>query len=254
MDKKPEKNVHRFGLIGRKIDYSFSRKFFSDKFEREQLPYSYENFDLDRIEEFPEVLNKYPDLKGLNVTIPYKEAIIPFLDELHITAKKIGAVNTIKFTKTGRLKGYNTDAYGFRKSLEPYLKSHHRKALILGTGGASKAITYVLQRKKIEFQLVSRKGSGKGILNYQELDPELIRDHKLIINCTPLGTFPDIHACPDIPYSGLTDKHLLYDLVYNPVKTTFMERGLTSGAQAYNGLRMLELQALKAWAIWMPEN
>ena len=254
MDRKQTKAVHKFGLIGKHIDYSFSRSYFSSKFEKARLPYTYVNFDLESIEKFPNIIRDNPSLKGLNVTIPYKESIIPYLDSMHKTAKKIGAVNTIKFTKKGRLKGYNTDSYGFRKSLKPFLESHHNKALILGTGGASKAITYVLTKLGISFQMVSRNPVDADILSYTELGTDIIQSHNIIINCTPLGTYPDIDICPDIPYEALTDKHLLYDLVYNPEITTFMKKGLEQGAKAINGLKMLEYQAEKAWRIWMPKN
>ncbi len=252
MDKNHVKAVHKFGLIGKDIEYSFSRNYFSSKFESLDLPYSYVNFDLKTIEEFPSLIKNNPELKGLNVTIPYKEAVMPFLDSLHKSAKKIGAVNTIKFTKKGKLKGYNTDAYGFKKSITPFIETHHKRALILGTGGASKAICYVLKKLGIEYKFVSRKPSDSHQLPYSQLNEDNIKDYHIIINCTPLGTFPDTMACPDIPYAGLTSQHLLFDLVYNPSTTTFMKNGQEYGAITTNGSKMLEHQAEKAWSIWMP--
>jgi len=251
MGKKTEKQKtnKQFGLIGKNISYSFSQKYFSDKFKKEKLlNYSYKNFDLKSIEEFSGALKAHPNIKGLNVTIPYKETIFPHLDKLSSKAKRIGAINTIRITKKGKLKGYNTDEYGFRKSLSPYLKKHHKKALILGTGGASKAIAFALKKLHIQYQFVSR--SSNDHYNYGSLTPKIIATHHLIINCTPLGTFPNTDDCPNIPYTAITSKHLLYDLIYNPEETTFLRKGKFQGATIINGLKMLELQAEKAWAIW----
>lgn len=243
-----EKKTNRFGLLGRNISYSFSQGYFTQKFKDLGLnEYSYENFDIQRIEELEMVLSQ-SDIKGLNVTIPYKEEVIPFLDELDAKAEKIGAVNTINITKNG-LKGFNTDAYGFQKSLEPFLKSHHTKALILGTGGASKAVRFVLDELGIVNTYVSRQ-KKEGQFSYDELDREVIEGHPLIINCTPLGTYPNIAEKPNIPYQFLNKDHLLYDLIYNPEKTTFLTLGEASGASICNGLQMLKLQAEKAWEIW----
>ena len=242
--------MNSYGLIGKNIDYSFSRGYFQKKFAKENLDCSYENFDIESIEEFPGILKQRKDLKGLNVTIPYKEVIIPYLDKLDEKANKIGAVNTIKISKKGKLTGYNTDAYGFKKSIEPLLRSQHQKALILGTGGASKAIEYVLDKFKIPYVFVSRQSSNEEILTYDQLTAEIIQSHHIIINCTPLGTFPNVDLCPDIPYNHLTSNHLLYDLVYNPSITTFLNKGIEQGAKVRNGLSMLELQAEKAWRIW----
>ena len=242
--------MSKFGLIGKDIEYSFSRSFFKEKFEREQLEHTYENFDLENIGQLTNLIKNTPNIGGLNVTIPYKEAIIPFLDKLNKKAKKIGAVNTIKFTKKGKLIGYNTDCYGFSKSLKEHLKPHHRKALILGTGGASKAIAYSLKKLNIEFSYVSRSKLNYDSYTYNELTDSIISNHTLIINCTPLGTHPKTNECPDIPYDAITKKHLLFDLIYNPEETKFLTIGKLRGATICNGLKMLELQAEKAWEIW----
>ena len=240
----------KFGLIGKNIEYSFSRSFFKKKFETEGLEHSYENFDLDSIKEFPEVLKTNKNLKGLNVTIPYKEAVIPFLDEIDEKAKKIGAVNTIKTTKKGKLIGYNTDYYGFTEAIKPFLKSHHKKALILGTGGASKAIAYSLNKLNIDFSYVSRQQSAKANFTYETLTEDIVAEHQIIINCTPLGTHPNTNECADIPYDGISKEHLMFDLIYNPVETKFLTIGKLKGAAICNGFQMLELQAEKAWEIW----
>ncbi len=247
LDMKIKKN--RFGLIGRNISYSFSEEYFAQKFKNLGLSdHSYENFDLAAIEEFQGLIANNKNLTGLNVTIPYKEAVIPFLDELSTKARKIGAVNTIKFTKNG-LKGYNTDIYGFGRSIEPFLKSHHQKALILGTGGASKAVAFVFDEIGIEYRFVSRNADADQF-TYASLDQKIIEAHPIIVNCTPLGTYPNIHDLPDIPYRFLSSKHLLFDLIYNPEKTSFLQAGEQRGATILNGLKMLELQAEKAWQIW----
>lgn len=247
--EKTEKNRFRFGLIGRDIGYSFSKGYFTEKFSKLQLrQHSYENFDLKVIDDLKTTLDQNKDIHGLNVTIPYKEAIIPFLNEIDPQAEKIGAVNTIKFTAEG-LRGYNTDAYGFQNSLEPLLKKHHKKALILGTGGASKAIAYVFDEIGIDFSFVSRNPS-KNQLSYTDLVPGLLEEYLIIINSTPLGTYPDVEKKPKIPYEHITSKHLLFDLIYNPEKTTFLKEGESRGATIFNGLAMLELQAEKAWEIW----
>lgn len=248
MDTKTIK-FKQFGLLGKNISYSFSQKYFSEKFTKEELTNcSYQNFDIQSINEIQNVLEQTPYLKGLNVTIPYKEEVIHFLDKVNGKATRIGAVNTIKISKKGKLKGYNTDEYGFRKSILPYLKKHHKKALILGTGGASKAIAYALNKLNISYQFVSRKEGSEFV--YNSLTPEIIKEHKIIINCTPLGTFPNTEAYPNIPYSGISKEHLLYDLIYNPSETSFLKKGKEQGATVCNGLLMLELQAKKAWEIW----
>lgn len=240
--------MKRFGLLGRNISYSFSQGYFTQKFKDLGLTdHSYENFDIQKIEEFKNILSQN-NLKGLNVTIPYKQEVIPYLDELDPKAEKIGAVNTIQITTKG-LKGFNTDAYGFRKSLEPFLKPHHTKALILGTGGASKAVHFVLNELGIANTYVSRN-KKEGQYTYGELDKTIIQENTLIINCTPLGTFPNIEDKPSLPYQYIGPKHLLYDLIYNPDKTSFLAMGEANGAAICNGITMLEQQAEKAWEIW----
>ena len=245
--------MSRFGLLGKNIDYSFSRSYFSKKFKREGLLHTYENFDMESIDGFGDFIESNRDLKGLNVTIPYKEKIIPFLDNLSVTAKTIGAVNTIKVMPGGILNGYNTDAFGFRESLKPLLMPHQRKALILGTGGASKAIRFVFDEMGISHRSVSRRAKYPESLEYSDIDMAIIAEHQIIVNCTPLGTYPDIDSCPDIPFTFLTDRHLLYDLVYNPEITSFMRQGIKHGATVINGLSMLKLQAEKSWNIWMSD-
>lgn len=238
-----------FALVGRNISYSFSRAYFSKKFENEHITDAeYVNFDLQSISELTQKLQHNPNLKGMNVTIPYKKEIIPFLASLDKTAKAIGAVNTIKVTEKG-LIGYNTDYYGFSESLKPLLKPHHNKALILGTGGASNAIAYALEQLGISFRFVSRTPDNEQF-SYSDLSSEILDEYKIIINCTPLGTFPEVDNSPPIPYQFLTDKHLLYDLIYNPEKTTFLKKGELQKATIINGLKMLELQAEKSWQIW----
>ena len=242
--------MRKFGLIGKNISYSFSESYFKNKFEKEHImDASYQNFDLVSISEFNALINKNNDIAGLNVTIPYKEVIIPYLDSINKTAAKIGAINTIKITKKGNLKGYNTDYYGFINSLKPMLKKHHKNALILGTGGASKAIAYALKKLKINYIYVSRT-KAKDNLTYNELNEQVINKHLIIVNCTPVGTFPKIQDCPDIPYEFITNKHILFDLIYNPSETLFLKKGKQLGATICNGLIMLELQAEKSWEIW----
>lgn len=242
--------MHKLGLLGRNISYSFSKGYFSKKFETESLPYVYENFDLERISEFNSVLQNNPELIGFNVTIPYKEQIIPLLNTLDDTAKEIGAVNTVKVQKDGTLKGYNTDYYGFQASLQPFLKAQHKTALILGTGGASKAVAYALKNLGISFEFVSRTPRENVKFIYKDLTEDIIKEHTVIINCTPLGTHPNVNQCPDIPYDGLTPEHLVYDLIYNPEQTKFLTCGDIKNAITVNGSKMLELQAEKAWEIW----
>lgn len=240
--------MNTYGLIGKNISYSFSEAYFSEKFKKESIPDSiYKTFDLQDISAFPKLLEN-TTLKGLNVTIPYKEQIIPFLDQLSPEAEKIKAVNVIEFNE-GKLIGHNSDSYGFERSFKENLQVYHQKALILGSGGASKAIQYVLKKMMIDFQMVSRKSSSKSI-TYDNLTQEILSDHLIIINCTPLGTFPNTSEKPPIPYQFLTHRHYLYDLVYNPNETSFMKEGIKKGATVKNGLKMLELQAEKAWDIW----
>lgn len=238
-----------YGLIGRNISYSFSRKYFSDKFENENIDATYQNFDLGNLNELKDILQQNPEISGFNVTIPYKEVIIPFLDELDPVALEIGAVNTIKIGKTGKLTGFNTDYFGFINSIKPLLKKNHTHALILGTGGASKAIAYGLEQLGIGYKFVSRNPQDHQ-LSYTSLGPEELNTFTLIINCTPQGTHPDIASYPSIPVHYLTPRHLVYDLIYNPPVTRLMELALQNGATVKNGYQMLELQAEKSWEIW----
>ncbi len=240
----------QFGLIGKNIAYSFSKSYFNTKFQNGQLPYSYETFDIDNITGFPEILKNNKQLKGLNVTIPYKEQIIPYLDELNSKAQKIGAVNVIKILPDGKLKGYNTDAYGFEASIKPLLKPNHTHALILGNGGASKAVAYALKKLNISIDYVVRTPSQGAKFLYSDLTENIIKSYPVIVNCTPVGTFPDVNNCPDIPYDGITKNHLLYDLIYNPIQTKFLVCGEEKGATTCNGYDMLVHQAEKAWKIW----
>ncbi|CAL2104455.1 3-dehydroquinate dehydratase I [Tenacibaculum sp. 190130A14a] len=250
MEKKESKNI--FALVGRNISYSFSRQYFNTKFEKENLENNeYINFDIEEIGELPKKIEEYKKvLKGMNVTIPYKLEVFNYLDKFDKKALRVGAVNTIKITKKGKLKGFNTDIYGFKKSLKPLLKKEHSKALILGTGGASKAVAYVLDDLNIKYKFVSRSPEGKKQITYDEISKDTLNEYKLLINCTPLGTFPNIENCPNIPYEHLTEGHLLYDLIYNPEQTTFLQKGVEKGATIKNGYEMLELQAEKAWRIW----
>lgn len=233
-----------YGLIGKNISYSFSRNYFANKFKKEDIKNSqYINFDIDNLSELNNIFNT--DNFGFNVTIPYKEAIIPYLDSLDFHAEKIGAVNTIKLENRKKI-GFNTDWIGFKKSIEPLLNSHHTKALILGTGGASKAVIYALDQLKIETLMVSRYGE----ISYEDLSEEIIQNHAIIINCTPVGTFPNIDAAPEIPYHFITKNHLAYDLIYNPAETLFLKKCKEKGAVVKNGLEMLEIQAEASWKIW----
>ncbi|MBT8239297.1 MAG: shikimate dehydrogenase [Croceitalea sp.] len=246
--EKLERKKKKYGLVGKDISYSFSEGYFSNKFkELGFIDHTYKNFDLDTIDGFPQLL-KDRNLCGLNVTIPYKEKVMPFLTQIDSMAAEIGAVNTIKLTKDGP-KGFNTDAHGFKESLLPLLQEHHKHALILGTGGASKAIAYVLKNLGIRLKFVSRTTKGDNI-NYSELNKEHIQQYTLIINCTPLGTHPNVDERPNIPYKFLTKDHILFDLIYNPSKTAFLKAGEACGATIQNGLPMLQLQAEKSWEIW----
>ena len=246
-----EKKNKIFGLLGKNISYSFSRGYFAKKFELLGLKkHEYKNFDIQDIADFPSILNNESFLKGINVTIPYKQEIIQHLDILDKTAKEIGAVNTIKFTKRGNLKGYNTDVVGFENSISPFLKVHHKFALILGTGGASKAVAYAFKKNKIQYKFVSRKPKGKEEISYEDLTSEVLSKYHVIVNCTPIGTSPDIHLSPNIPYQYLREKHLLFDLIYNPEISSFLAKGKEQGASIKNGYEMLEMQAEESWRIW----
>jgi len=250
------KSGRLFGLIGYPLSHSFSKKYFTQKFENEGITNCrYDLFPLKKIEELPELINTHPHLNGLNVTIPYKETVFDYLDDVEEEAKVIGAVNTIKI-ENGLLCGYNTDVFGFEQSLRDFLKLPitkaqlpSLKALLLGTGGAAKAVAYVLKKLGIGFQVVSRQ-PGKADLTYEDMDARLLKNHLLIVNTTPLGMAPNVEKCPAIPYEFLTDLHFLYDLVYNPERTLFLIKGAEKGSRTCNGLKMLYLQAEKAWKIW----
>jgi len=238
-----------YGLVGKSISYSFSEKYFTEKFKKNKIQNcTYKNFDLNNIKDLVSIL-KENDLKGLNITIPYKEQVLSYLDEIEDNAKLIGAINTIKINKDKTLTGYNTDFIGFINTLRPHINSNCKKALILGTGGASKAIEYGLKKLNIESKKISRN-KKKGDLTYLEIDSDLIKEYQIIINTTPLGTYPDIENYPDIPYKYLTKKHICYDLIYNPDETTFLRKSKKKGAITINGLRMLEIQAEESWKIW----
>lgn len=244
-----------FGLIGHRLGYSFSRKFFTDKFTQENLEnYEYVNFELDSIDEFPGIFDQDKNICGLNCTIPYKQQIMPFLDEIEAEAAQIGAVNTVKITfKDGKrfLKGFNTDIYGFENSLRPMLEEKHKKALILGTGGASKAIKYILDKLNIEYLSASIEDQlFANEIRYSQITNELLKEYLIIIHATPIGTFPNVDNCPEIPYQSITSDHVLFDLVYNPEETLFLKKGKAQGAKTKNGLEMLHLQAIRAWEIW----
>lgn len=240
--------MRTFGLLGRNIDYSFSRKYFTEKFKREKIDAEYRNFDIPDISVFPDISQKNK-ISGLNVTIPYKQEVIHFLNNLSEDARNIGAVNTIKFEKDGSLTGHNTDFTGFQKALEPHLEKQHQKALILGTGGASKAVAFALKTLGIESKYVSRT-PAEFQFSYNELNSDILNQYHLIINCTPLGTFPDTEKHPELPFQYLSQSHLIFDLIYNPGETKLMKLASQKGAKTLNGLRMLELQAEKAWEIW----
>lgn len=240
---------HQLGLIGYPLKHSFSKKYFTEKFQKENIQdFHYELFPLESIEHLPALLKKYPNLKGFNITIPYKEKVIEYLDEIHEDALSVGAVNTVKI-QNGVLKGYNTDVYGFEKSLTPLLKPNHQNALILGTGGASKAIAFAFQKLNIHYTFISRTPNSNQ-LAYSDLSQDTIQNYSIIVNTTPLGTYPNIENSPNIPYHYLTNEYLLYDLVYNPAETQFLTFGKAQGATTKNGLEMLFLQAEKAWEIW----
>ncbi|UUV21132.1 shikimate dehydrogenase family protein [Paenimyroides aestuarii] len=233
-----------YGLIGKKISYSFSRNYFNNKFNKESiLNTQYVNFDIDNLSELNLLFKE--NNQGYNVTIPYKEAIIPYLDALDIHAEKIGAVNTIKIENEKKI-GYNTDWIGFKKSIVPLLEVHHTKALVLGTGGASKAVIYALDQLQIQTLIVSRNGKT----SYEDLSEEIIHNHTIIINCTPVGTFPNVDSAPQIPYNYISNNHLAYDLVYNPAETLFLKNCKKQGATIKNGWEMLQIQAEEAWKIW----
>jgi shikimate dehydrogenase len=245
--------MRRFGLIGKTLKHSFSKTYFEKKFAEEGIKdCSYENFELPSIDGLSQLLTNHPDLKGVNVTIPYKEDVLPFLHSKNEIVKEIGACNCIKIVN-GELYGFNTDAIAFKNSLQLYLKPHHKCALVLGTGGASKAVQYALKELNIDFLLVSRK-KQLNQLGYEDVGEDTIQKHCIIINTTPLGMYPNIDQDPPIPYEALTSQHLLYDLIYNPPKTKFLQQGEKKGAQIVNGYEMLLAQAEESWRIWNDEN
>ena len=245
--------MQRYGLIGHPIKHSLSKHYFNERFEYEGMDCLYQHFDIKNVEEVFDIIAHYSDLCGFNVTIPYKESIIPLLDEIDTVAKEVGAVNVVKITN-GNLKGYNTDVYGFTMLLERAIKGREiNHSLILGTGGASKAVQYVLKQKEIPYFLVSRD-AAKGDFTYDTLTDEILRQNYLIINTTPLGMFPQIDTFPDLHYQGLTRKHTLIDLIYNPKETAFMELGKSWGAKVYGGMQMFEEQAKQTWEIFIDHD
>jgi shikimate dehydrogenase len=247
--------MDKYGLIGYPLGHSFSVNYFNQKFADECINAKYINFEIPTIESLMEVLSANPELKGLNVTIPYKEKVIEYLDQLTPEARAIGAVNVIRVRRNGnnvKLKGYNSDVIGFTQSIEPMLDDYHKKALILGTGGASKAINYGLKSLGLETIFVSRY-ERPGTVCYKDITPEVVKEYNVIVNCTPLGMFPKTDACPQLPYEAMDERNILYDLIYNPDETLFMKRGAQQGAQVKNGLEMLLLQAFASWEFWNEE-
>jgi len=241
--------MKRYGLIGRTLKHSFSKTYFTQKFSDKGIDDCvYDNFELATIEEFPLLFTKYPDLKGLNITIPYKEEVIQYLTEKNAIVEAIGACNCIKI-EGANLIGYNTDVIGFLNSLKPQLKPHHKKALILGTGGASKAVRYSLEDLGIDYWFVSRS-KAEGQITYDDVTKDILADYHLIINTTPLGMYPNVDAAPSLSYDLMTPDHFLFDLTYNPAKTKFLAEGEKRGAQISNGQQMLIEQAEEAWKIW----
>lgn len=241
--------MRRFGLIGFPLSHSFSQKYFTEKFQREHITGAvYENFPIATIEDLTRVLETFPDLEGINVTIPYKEKVIPFLSKQNEVVQAIGACNCIKIVN-GKLEGNNTDVAGFEISLDKLLEPYHKKALVLGTGGAAKAVHFVLNKKGIEFVTVSRNPQGERQISYEDVD-EIMHDHLLVVNTTPLGTYPNVDEFPPIAYDMLTPRHYLFDLTYNPPVTAFLKKGQEKGAVVKNGGEMLVIQAEESWRIW----
>ncbi|MEN9399223.1 MAG: shikimate dehydrogenase [Bacteroidota bacterium] len=238
--------MRNYGLLGKTLNYSFSKKFFEDFFEKNQLEAQFENYEIPSIENVAEV---FLGMNGLAVTIPYKESIIPYLDALSEEVKEIGAVNVIQF-KDGQKIGHNTDAFGFHQSIKPFLTFHHERALILGTGGASKAVAHVFRSLGIDVLFCSRDPKGRNQFSYSEVNNHMLNACKVIVNCTPLGTFPNVDECIELPFEHLTEEHLVIDLVYNPPKSRFLQRAEEAGATILNGESMLRHQALKAFEIW----
>ena len=248
--------MDKYGLIGYPLGHSFSVNYFNQKFSDEGINAKYINFEIPTVDQIIEVVSSNPELKGLNVTIPYKERVIEFLDQLSPEERAIGAVNVIRVIHDGdkiHMKGFNSDVIGFTQSIEPMLESHHKKALVLGTGGASKAICYGLKNLGLETVCVSRYERPETIC-YKDITPEVVEEYNVIVNCTPLGMFPRINECPQLPYEALDERNILYDLVYNPDETLFMKKGAQKGAQVKNGLEMLLLQAFASWEMWNEED
>lgn len=244
--------MDKYGLIGYPLGHSFSKNYFNEKFENENIDAQYINFEIPNIENLVEVLDLNPELKGLNVTIPYKEKVISYLDYISPEARAIGAVNVIRVSHKGKetiLRGYNSDVIGFTKSIEPLLERFHKKALILGTGGASKAINYGLKSLGLETVFVSRF-KRPGTIQYEDVTPDVIKEYNVIVNCTPVGMYPNVEQCPELPYEAMDQHTLLYDLIYNPDETLFMHNGSEHGATVKNGLEMLLLQAFASWEFW----
>ena len=273
-----------YGLIGYPLGHSFSRKFFTEKFEKEGIDAQYLNFEIPSIEEFPDIIKNNPELRGLNVTIPYKQQVMQYLDEISEEAKAIGAVNVVRIERPspqpspimgretmrnagnkpdglpikgdmseglrGSLIGYNSDVIGFVESIHPLLKAHHKKALILGTGGASKAIRYGLEEKLGMKTLFVSRSAREGMITYEEVTAEVLKEYEVIVNCSPVGMYPHVDECPALPYEAMNENNLLYDLVYNPLETLFMKKGAEQGATVKNGLEMLHLQAIASWKFW----
>ena len=244
--------MDKYGLIGYPLVHSFSISYFNQKFIDEKIDAVYENFEIPTIDLLPEVIDSNPDLRGLNVTIPYKQKVMPFLDAISQEAMAIGAVNVIKVTREGgksRLKGYNSDVIGFTKSIESMLEKFHKKALILGTGGASKAVDYGLKSLGLETVFVSRY-QRPGTIQYEDITPDIIKEYNVIVNCTPCGMYPHTEECPKLPYEAMDNRTILYDLIYNPDTTLFMKKGAEHGANTKNGLEMLLLQSFASWDFW----
>ena len=276
--------MNTYGLIGYPLGHSFSRKFFTEKFEKEGIDAQYLNFEIPSIEEFPEIIKNNPELRGLNVTIPYKQQVMQYLDDISEEAKAIGAVNVVRIERPspqpspimgretmrnagnkpdglpikgdmseglrGSLIGYNSDVIGFVESIKPLLKAHHKKALILGTGGASKAIRYGLEKKLGMKTLFVSRSAREGMITYEEVTAEVLKEYEVIVNCSPVGMYPHVDECPALPYEAMNENNLLYDLVYNPLETLFMKKGAEQGATVKNGLEMLHLQAIASWKFW----
>ena len=244
--------MDKYGLIGFPLGHSFSKDFFNEKFANEGVNAKYINFEIPSIDNLPEILDSNPELRGFNVTIPYKEKVISFLDSVSAEARAIGAVNVVKVTHKGNntiLKGYNSDVIGFTKSIEPLLDKNHKKALILGTGGASKAINYGLKSLGLQTVFVSRYERPETI-QYEKITPDIIKEYSVIVNCTPCGMYPHVDECPNLPYDAMNTHTILYDCIYNPDETLFMKKGKQYGATVKNGLEMLLLQAYASWDFW----